>query len=273
MLNHLLNKPMNYIDVFKHIIKQEVSKLSGDKKFIDNLFDKIKESVIISYGPDSLVQLPEVDETTLKSYFETAKNEYLSVNPIDPGISHSLTKKGFKSWLNEEREEKIIWNYSERYFKNLKKTGRSERVVKETEDSSFSILGKMADPKSKSPIYNKGLVVGAVQSGKTGNFNAVINRAIDAGYEIVIVLAGIMEDLRSQTQERIEKDVIGEGKIDSGEPTGNLSEIEMQNLKEMKKRFKLKDIPQSNKQSKKEKSIGKINLRPMSPSKKGMVKG
>ena len=58
----------------------------------------------------------------------------------------------------------------------------------------------MADPKSKSPIYNKGLVVGAVQSGKTGNFNAVINRAIDAGYEIVIVLAGIMEDLRSQTQ-------------------------------------------------------------------------
>lgn len=78
----------------------------------------------------------------------------------------------------------------------------------------------MADPKSKSPIYNKGLVVGAVQSGKTGNFNAVINRAIDAGYEIVIVLAGIMEDLRSQTQQRIEKDVIGEGKIDSGEPTG-----------------------------------------------------
>ena len=41
----------------------------------------------------------------------------------------------------------------------------------------------------------------------------------------------------------------------SGEPTGNLSEIEMQNLKEMKKRFKLKDLPASNKQSKKEKLI------------------
>jgi len=208
---------MNYIDIFKQIIKEEVIQSSGDKKFIDDLFHLIKESVIKT---GKLLRLPEVDETTLKSYFETAKNEYLSVNPIDPGISHSLTKKGFKTWLNEKREKEITWDYSKRYFEHLKKTGRSEKVVEETEDSSFSILGKMADPKSKSPIYNKGLVVGAVQSGKTGNFNAVINRAIDAGYEIVIVLAGIMEDLRSQTQQRIEKDVIGEGKIDSGEPTG-----------------------------------------------------
>lgn len=208
---------MNYIDVFKQIIKEEVSKSIGDKKFIDNLFNQIKESVIAT---GKVLRLPEVDDATLKSYFETAKNEYLSVNPIDPGINHSLIKKGFKTWLTEQRDNEISWDYSERYIEYLKKSGRSVKVVDETKESSFSILSKMADPKSKSPIYNKGLVVGAVQSGKTGNFNAVINRAIDAGYEIVIVLAGIMEDLRSQTQQRIEKDVIGEGKIDSGEPTG-----------------------------------------------------
>ena len=208
---------MNYIDIFKQIIKEEVIQSSGDKKFIDDLFHLIKESVIKT---GKFLRLPEVDETTLKSYFETAKNEYLSVNPIDPGISHSLTKKGFETWLNEKREKEITWDYSKRYFEYLKKSGRSEKVIKETEDSSFSILGKMADPKSKSPIYNKGLVVGAVQSGKTGNFNAVINRAIDTGYQIVIVLAGIMEDLRSQTQQRIEKDVIGEGTIESGEAIG-----------------------------------------------------
>ena len=208
---------MNYIDVFKQIIKEEVSKASGDKKFIDNLFNHIKDSVITT---GKVLRLPVVDEPTLKNYFETAKNEYLSVNPINPGISHSLIKKGFKSWLSPKRKDDISWDYSERYFKYLLKSGRSEKVVEETVDSSFSILSKMADPKSKSPVYNKGLVVGAVQSGKTGNFNAVINRAIDAGYEFIIVLSGIMEDLRSQTQQRIEKDVIGEGKIDSGEPTG-----------------------------------------------------
>ncbi|RZK12805.1 MAG: endonuclease, partial [Flavobacterium sp.] len=60
----------------------------------------------------------------------------------------------------------------------------------------------------------KGLVVGSVQSGKTANFNAVINSSIDAGYDLIIVLSGIMEDLRSQTQKRIEKEV--EGKYIAG---------------------------------------------------------
>ena len=205
---------ITYKDIFKQLIKSE---LINSLSEFDPLFDKIKDNAIQTANR---LGLKKVDEYTLKSYFKTAKNEYLSVNTIDPGISHSLMKEGFETWLNEKKEKEITWDYSKRYFEHLIKAGRPEKVVKEMEDSSFSILGKMADPKSKSPIYNKGLVVGAVQSGKTGNFNAVINRAIDAGYEIVIVLAGILEDLRSQTQQRIENDVIGEGTIESGEAIG-----------------------------------------------------
>jgi hypothetical protein len=212
---------MNFIDIFKTKIA-ESRKLNNDvdflnDNFLNNFYDSIKDGVI-QFGV--FLGLQKVDDITLRNYFETSVKEYLSVYPIDPGISHSLTKEGFKTWLDDEREEDINWDYSNRYFEHLLKSGRSKKVVKETEDSSYSILSKMADPKSTRAIYNKGLVVGAVQSGKTGNFNAVINRAIDSGYEIVIVLAGIMEDLRSQTQQRIEKDIIGEGKIDSGEPTG-----------------------------------------------------
>ena len=54
----------------------------------------------------------------------------------------------------------------------------------------------------------------------------------------------------------------------SGEPTGNLNEIEMQNLKEMKKRFKLKDLPAGKTHSKKESKIFNKNSRPISPNKK-----
>lgn len=208
---------MNYIDLFKNRIKQEVTKTSGNKDFVDKLFNTIKGDITTA---GLLVGLPQVDEITLKSYFEISKKEYLSVNPIDPGISHSLTKKGFKTWLDNERESNASWDYSERYFKYLLKTGRSQKVVDEISRSSLSIIKKMADPKSKNAVYSKGLVVGAVQSGKTGNFNAVINRAIDSGYVIVIVLSGIMEDLRSQTQKRIESDVIGEGADDSTQYTG-----------------------------------------------------
>jgi hypothetical protein len=212
---------MNFIDIFKTKIA-ESRRLNNDvdflnDNFLNNFYESIKDGVI-QFG--LFLGLQKVDDITLRNYFETSVKEYLSVYPIDPGISHSLTKEGFKTWLDNEREEDINWDYSNRYFEHLLKSGRSKKVVKETEDSSYSILSKMADPKSTKSIYNKGLVVGAVQSGKTGNFNAVINRAIDSGYEIVIVLAGIMEDLRSQTQQRIEKDIIGEGKIDSGEPTG-----------------------------------------------------
>jgi hypothetical protein len=212
---------MRFLEIFKTKFA-EFRKLNNDEDYLNErvmgkYYHSIKEGVI-QIG--KFLDLPLVDEVTLRNYFDTALKEYLSVYPIDPGITHSLTKKGFKSWLDQDRENEINWAYSDRYFEHLIKTGRSKKVVEETKSSSYSILGKLADPKSKNAVYNKGLVVGAVQSGKTGNFNAVINGAIDAGYEIIIVLAGIMEDLRSQTQQRIEKDIIGEGKIDSGEPTG-----------------------------------------------------
>ena len=143
---------MNYIDLFKNRIDQEVSRTSGDKNFVDQLFNSIKDD-ITNAGP--LVGLPVVDEITLNSYFETAKKEYLSVNPIDPGISHSLKKKGLKSWLKDDREADLSWDYSERYFKYLLKSGRSEKVVEGTRKSSLSILKKMTDPKSKNAVYRK----------------------------------------------------------------------------------------------------------------------
>lgn len=201
-----------YIEVIKKLISGKASKeptLTLDY-FVD-LFLEIKDSILTVAN---MYSYPEVDATTLKNYYDIAVKEYLSINPIDIDPSNSLTKKGFKTWLTKERRDKIQWNYSNRYFTLLENSGRSEKVVEETKKSSLEILEKIGDPKSDSPFYVKGLVVGSVQSGKTGNFNAVINRAIDAGYGLIIVLSGIMEDLRSQTQLRIENDVIGSGIID-----------------------------------------------------------
>src|SRR5690606_32066820 len=143
-----------------------------------------------------------------------ARNEYLSVNPIDINPSATLRKKDLRIWLTEERKKHLPKDYIDRYVRYLRKTGRAEKVTDEVAKSSEKILGNLGDPKSDSPFFVKGLVVGNVQSGKTGNFNAVINRAIDAGYSLIIVLSGIMEDLRSQTQVRIEADVVGEGVTD-----------------------------------------------------------
>lgn len=133
---------MNYISLFKNRIKKEVTSQMTILE-VGLLFESIKSD--ISHA-GNLIGLPNIDELTLKSYFETAKKEYLSVNTIDPGISHSLTKKDFVSWLSESRNDIIDWDYTERYFKYLSKTGRSQSVIDETRRSSKEIIKKIADP-------------------------------------------------------------------------------------------------------------------------------
>ena len=202
-----------YVEIFKDLISNQVKQDSQSQKitpkYYEDLFpivkDKANEAIVL-FGH------PTIDEKTLLSYYNTARRIYTSLNPITIEKQSALTKSRAVTWLSAERKAKIKWSYSERYFHYLEKN-RSSRVVKETEDSSSEILGKLGDPDSPEKFYVKGLVVGEVQSGKTGNFNAVINRAVDSGYRLVIIFSGIMEDLRVQTQNRVEEDVIGIGTI------------------------------------------------------------
>lgn len=80
-------------------------------------------------------------------------------------------------------------------------------VAKRIEFDVKEILDGCGDPKQESPFLHKGLVVGKVQSGKTGNFSGVINAAYDVGYNIVIVLSGLTNKLREQTKDRLNNDV------------------------------------------------------------------
>ncbi|TKB96655.1 Z1 domain-containing protein [Pedobacter cryotolerans] len=203
----------NYIEVIKNLISNKAKEYSVSNKldnlFFENLLEQIKQPVLTIFN---LYSFPVIDDTTLTQYYQIALKEYLSINPIIIEPSHALTKEGFKTWLTKDYlGVDFKWNYTERYLTQLAKTGRSEKVISEIELSSLSIVEKMGNPKSNESFYTRGLVVGSVQSGKTGNFNAVINRSIDLGYGLIIILSGIMEDLRSQTQLRIESDVIGEG--------------------------------------------------------------
>jgi hypothetical protein len=74
---------------------------------------------------------------------------------------------------------------------------------------SFRVLRCLPDPRTGASFQGRGLVVGYVQSGKTANYTAVAARAVDAGYRMVIVLSGIHDSLRNQTQCRLERELIG----------------------------------------------------------------
>lgn len=75
---------------------------------------------------------------------------------------------------------------------------------------SLKVLRNLPDPLQSFPFQGRGLVVGYVQSGKTANYTAVAARAVDAGYRMVIVLSGIHDSLRNQTQNRLERELTGD---------------------------------------------------------------
>lgn len=82
-------------------------------------------------------------------------------------------------------------------------------AILEIDRTTDIMLNKLANPSMEGNWYRAGLVVGHVQSGKTGNFVGLANKAMDVGYKIILVLTGMYNDLRSQTQSRLDKGAIG----------------------------------------------------------------
>ncbi len=103
----------------------------------------------------------------------------------------------------------ISWAYAESYEKYLKRLKWSVPVVRTLGDVNTKILGHLQNPKDEGAWDRRGLVIGHVQSGKTASYIGLINKAADTGYKFIIVIAGIQNDLRKQTQERIDEGFIG----------------------------------------------------------------
>jgi len=113
---------------------------------------------------------------------------------------------GHVAWLTPERKKD--WRYWQRY-REFQEARMPWTAIDGLDKSSDRILAMLEDPKRKGPWDRRGLVVGHVQSGKTGNYTGLICKAADAGYKIVIVLAGMHNNLRTQTQMRLDEGFLG----------------------------------------------------------------
>lgn len=125
------------------------------------------------------------------------------------GLGSTITDNSeHKKWLLQNRQN-IDWYYWERYKKQLIEDGFGTNVVDTMDEVTDDILNLLQNPKDKNSWSRKGLVVGHVQSGKTANYSAVVCKALDSGYRVVIILAGLLNSLRKQTQERADYGIIG----------------------------------------------------------------
>jgi hypothetical protein len=125
------------------------------------------------------------------------------------GLGSWFENKKNLPWL-KDRQGDITWYYWERYKKYLLfKRGFSNHVVNALDSITDDILDHMENPLKEGSWARKGLVVGDVQSGKTANYTGLICKATDAGYKVIIVLAGMLNSLRNQTQRRLDNDYLG----------------------------------------------------------------
>ena len=193
-------KISDYYDVARNLI-------SDSKKYRDT---EVRE-ILNSLNP----ALFKMDEETLGELVRRVI-ESITVS-LDEDII-LVSKSENPTWFTQSRAERGSDRF-DAYSKFLEKEeGLSFGVVTSISDSMDRVVNAIGDPRSTDSFHKKGLVIGDVQSGKTGNFIALMNKAADAGYNMIIVTTGVIEKLRRQTQQRIEKGF--GGSVSGGELKG-----------------------------------------------------
>lgn len=115
-------------------------------------------------------------------------------------------EKGHEKWLVPSLKQD--WRFWHRY-RTWQERKLPESAMDALDQSTDRILSMLENPKRNGRWDRRGLVVGHVQSGKTANYTGLICKAADAGYKIIIVLAGLHNNLRAQTQMRLDEGFLG----------------------------------------------------------------
>ena len=143
---------------------------------------------------------------------EVLKDMLLTRLNVTIDMSQTLVDKShYTPWLENFKANHREWPFWDRYKLYLQMNKHfSARVVNELDDMTDNTLDKLFNPQTQQgAICKKGLVVGQVQSGKTANYAGLICKAADVGFNMIIVLAGALDDLRSQTQGRLDEGFLG----------------------------------------------------------------
>jgi hypothetical protein len=194
-----------------------------------------------------------MDETAILAYFRArlAREEFVTFDVINEAINDNpfslsesdldllkrklqasftiMQKEGssvlseYKPWLDNQKSKLdfYYWNRLRDYL--LTQDILPPNVISTLDSVTDDILDYSGNPIEEGLWSRRGMVMGHVQSGKTTNYSALICKAADAGYKIIILLAGITNSLRTQTQERIDESFIGKKSIFQSTVTQELS--------------------------------------------------
>ena len=146
------------------------------------------------------LSVPEVDDVVRRM---TEMRQV--VLDIGDGVVDEST---FVPWLDQRKVnvDPVRWDA---YKHLLVQREWSPGVIARLDNQTDKIVELMGNPQRPGEWKRRGLAIGEVQSGKTATYIGILNKAIDYGYKIIVVIGGHTEDLRRQTQKRIDTDLTG----------------------------------------------------------------
>lgn len=181
----------------KNVCRNMISTPSVTDDFLKNIIENVC----------SMPYFADIDKQLLFEELSTLYN-----TPVE-NYQILTDKERREPWLMDFKANHEVgyWKFWTRYKLYLREQkGFAEAVIQKNDDLTDSILDHLFNPqRTDIQIAKKGLVVGQVQSGKTANYTGLICKAADAEFKVIIVLAGIHNNLRSQTQIRIDEGFLG----------------------------------------------------------------
>ncbi|HHT9108180.1 MAG TPA: Z1 domain-containing protein [Candidatus Wunengus sp. YC63] len=200
------------INIVTEILIGKFNHLGPDTFNLDHELNSQKDPIT---GRDLTEQeKTEIERRVLNTIRYKRSHDGAILVPISVVTDPREHEEWYDGWLAENNNEtgSYYWKRLEHHLSSVltEKYNPEEAgiIVRSIDEATYGIIKKLANPRRPEFSY-KGLVVGYVQSGKTANFSALIAKAADTGYKFIVVLAGIHDILRLQTQIRLDKELTG----------------------------------------------------------------
>ena len=144
------------------------------------------------------------------------------------------------SWWTSKKQLESDNYYLTNYMTYMKRD-LPPKVLDTINEDTNAIMNNLADPDDPDlrAFSRYGMVVGHVQSGKTSNYAALICKAADAGYRFIVVIAGGQNNLRNQTQTRLDEVFVGANYKGVGKLSGFKREKMPDSLTNVENDFKI----------------------------------
>lgn len=169
-----------------------------DQQLVD-LIKSLQEVLAVSTGLDPSELRCMVDELHVEMGAEQEEGELLEGGAHEPWLEEALA---------EGRIAPVRWKAFERWQRE-DSDGLPPQVLMTVGTQADRVVDLLGDPTIPGVWRRHGLLLGAVQSGKTLNYLAIMNKAADAGYRMFVILTSNTDELRKQTQARIEDGFVG----------------------------------------------------------------